>query len=303
MQPTTKSFYLLPEWIGLMERWGNLKVHRLELTGEHGGKLRAVVYSRNSQVMQPLHQPYLGLEFEPTPTTQPARITRQWHEVADQFLTQLRALGWNHWLTLPPDITDPRPFAWAGAVVTPRYTYYLPPTGPAPDRGESPEIPRKARKAAKDGYTIARNDDLDAVVHNITSTERRQEFSHALTKTQLQEALTALGPERLRIYNAYDRNGQPACSILVLYEPGSVIQDWIAATAAEHLKSGVTQLTRAALFDDLRTLDAPAFDFCGANIPSVAAAKSEFGASLTPYYMIEPPNFRWLMRSLRNLFR
>jgi hypothetical protein len=67
-----------------------------------------------------------------------------------------------------------------------------------------------------------------------------------------------------------------------------VVQDWLAGTSSEHLQSGVTQLVRETLFADLKRLEIAGFDFCGANIPPVAAAKSEFGGTLTPFYQVEP---------------
>lgn len=290
------SIYLHPEWVALMEDWCGAKAQWLELAGEHGGTIRAVVYRRKGHLFQPPYQPYLGIEFIPTPTSQPARITRQWHEAAAHLIGQLRAAGWSRWLTLPPEISDARPFLWAGLVVTPRYTYYLNPHLTESERGQSPEIPRKAKKAASAGFRIERNQDVDAAMRNMASTESRQQFDYALTKSQLKQALTALGPERLRFYNAYDLSGDPACTLIVLYSPGSVVRDWIAATAAHHLKSGVTQLLRQHLWEDLRTLDIAGFDFCGANIPSVAAAKAEFGGVLVPYYQIEPLGWRYLAR-------
>ena len=110
----------------------------------------------------------------------------------------------------------------------------------------------------------------------------------------LQQALAGLGPEAFRLYNGYDPKGRPAASIIVLHRPGAFVQDWLAGSAAEHLASGVTQLVRKTLFDDVRQLSARGFDFCGANLPAVATPKAEFGGTLTPFYEVKPVDSRYL---------
>ncbi|MDW8345223.1 MAG: GNAT family N-acetyltransferase [Verrucomicrobiae bacterium] len=292
----SRSFYLLPEWIGLMEQWCQAWSEPWEFRRESGATIRTVFFSNRHGFFQPPYMAYAGLEVELTPTEQPARLTRQWHELGDALIRELRRRRYNRWLTLPPSLPDARPFTWAGMLATPRYTYIVWPQDFCLEKGCSPEILRKAKKAAKLGYTVRRDQNLDAAWHNIRSTQQRQDFDYQISPDHLRHALDKLGADRLRIYNAYDSTGQPACSLIVLYRERAVTLDWIAATATEHLKSGVTQLARLALFDDLKTTSSEGFDFCGANIPSVANAKSEFGAALTPYFQLDPLGGRFLAR-------
>jgi hypothetical protein len=301
--PNIKSFYLLPEWVTLMERWTAAKAHRLELQGEHGGQFTAVVYRTRGRLAQPRYMPYLGCEFMPTSSEHSHKITLQWLDLAGQFIEQLRQLGWNRWLTLPPGLVDMRPFTWRNILPTPRYTYCLEPSAIGERDAWSRRIKRSIKSAQQDGYTVQRNLDLNAAYSNIKSTEQRQQFEYSVTMKMLEEASASLGPEAFRLYNAYDQHNHPACSIIVLHRPGAVVQDWLAGTAQEHLKSGVTQLVRDFLFADLKLLGSRGFDFCGANLPAVAAAKSEFGGALTPFYQLEPLNTRYVTKCALRLLR
>src|SRR5207248_2571598 len=101
---SVKSFYLLPQWTALMERWTGARAHRFELNGEHGGRFSAVVYRKSRGVVQPRFMPYIGCEFTPTRSDHTHKITLQWLDVADQFVSQLRDLRWQRWLTLPPEL-------------------------------------------------------------------------------------------------------------------------------------------------------------------------------------------------------
>ena len=283
-----RSFYLLPPWSDLMERWSGATAHRLELSGEHGGQFTAVLYRRRGRVIHPRLMPYLGCEFAPTPTAHAHKVTLQWLDVAGQFAAQLRALRLRRWLPLPPEVTDVRPFSWRATLASPRYTYCLE-RSVLGDRGSwSRRIKRSLKAARERGYTVEKNGDLDAAEYNLRSTELRQGFDYSVSRGMLEQAMDALGPEAFRLYNAYDQNGRPASSIIVLYRPGAFVQDWLAGSAVEHLKSGATQLAREAQFDDIRRLEIPGFDFCGANMPAIAAAKSEFGGTLTPFYQVKP---------------
>jgi Acetyltransferase (GNAT) domain len=299
---SAKSFYLLPQWSALMESWSGATAHRLELSGEHGGRFGAVLYRTRGGVVQPRFMPYLGCEFTPTPSDHGHKVALQWLDVADQLVAHLRDLGWRRRLTLPPEVTDVRPFNWRGCLPLPRYTYYIRPDALGDSDFWSRRIKRSIKAAQQNGYTVERNHDLDAADYNLRSTEQRQAFDYSVGKEMLQEALDALGPEAFRLYNAYDRDHQPACSIVVLYRAGAMVQDWLAGTSSEHLRSGATQLVRETLFTDLKRLEVSGFDFCGANIPTIAAAKSEFGGTLTPFYQVEPRRPRHpVKRALKTL--
>jgi Acetyltransferase (GNAT) domain len=300
---SVESFYLLPQWSALMERWTGTTAHRLEVDGEHGGRFTAVVYRTRGGVIQPRFMPYLGCQFTPTSSDHLHKVALQWLDVAGQFVVQLRKLGWRRRLTLPPEVTDVRPFTWRGTLPLPRYTYYLQPAALGDGDSWSRRIKRSIRDARQSGYAVERNHDVDAIDHNLRSTEQRQAFDYSVTKEMLQDAVDALGTDAFRVYNAYDQNHEPACSIVVLYRAGAIVQDWLAGTSAEHLKSGVTQLVRETLFADLKRLDSAGFDFCGANIPAVAAAKSEFGGTLTPFYQVEPRRPRYPVRRTVKMLR
>src|SRR5207248_2556375 len=137
--------------------WTGARAHRFELNGEHGGRFSAVVYRRSRGVVQPRFMPYIGCEFTPTRSDHTHKITLQWLDVADQFVSQLRDLRWQRWLTLPPELTDVRPFTWRGCLPLPRYTYYLQPAELSDTNSWSRRIRRSVKAAQENGYTVERS--------------------------------------------------------------------------------------------------------------------------------------------------
>jgi hypothetical protein len=63
--------------------------------------------------------------------------------------------------------------------------------------------------------------------------------------------------------------------------------DLAAGTRREFLQSGATQHLIAHVLDDLHCCGATSFNFCGANLRSIAAAKSDWGGRFVTHYTIE----------------
>ena len=59
--------------------------------------------------------------------------------------------------------------------------------------------------------------------------------------------------------------------------------DWLAGTDRDHVNYGVNQLLYANSLSDVAESGTKYFDNCGANIESVARAKSAWGFPLVPY--------------------
>lgn len=75
---------------------------------------------------------------------------------------------------------------------------------------------------------------------------------------------------------------------------------WIAASKTEHLNQGVVQLLQSFELGDLSDNGLKTFDFAGANIPSVASSKANWGGVITPYYLVRPPGYKEILRAGRN---
>jgi hypothetical protein len=79
---------------------------------------------------------------------------------------------------------------------------------------------------------------------------------------------------------------------VVLHAPGGVAIDWVAATATDHLKSGATQALIRFTLQDLQDNGAKRFDFAGAGLPSVSAAKACWGGRLVAYPTLTQQTFK-----------
>jgi hypothetical protein len=70
----------------------------------------------------------------------------------------------------------------------------------------------------------------------------------------------------------------------------------LVGTRGAHLQSGATQLLIHDVLEDLQAAGAAGFDFEGANIPDVAAAKLNWGGQLVPWYRVDSFTLRSLAR-------
>jgi hypothetical protein len=74
---------------------------------------------------------------------------------------------------------------------------------------------------------------------------------------------------------------------------------WVLGTKRAYLSHGVTQQLIDFSFNDLSSDGIDGFDFCGANIPSVSEAKSQWGGELFPYYTVRSQGIKELFRTSR----
>ncbi|MGB8954223.1 MAG: GNAT family N-acetyltransferase [Tumebacillaceae bacterium] len=265
-------------------------------------RLDAMLYlNPRGRVVRPPLNPYLAVVFQPTSTTHSFRIASQWMKVAQLFVGKMREFGLSRTLFLPPEIGDVRPWQWAGFRTSVRYTYHL--DFPYDLRMADTGVRSRVRRAERLGYVCKRTTDVRAIWECLKATEERQGFDHHLTVEDLELARRCLGDEHLRGYVCYGPQGEPASAAYVLYAPGGKGIGWLHGAKKEHLSDGAVQLLDAFIIKELQESGAIGFDFVGANLPSVATAKSYWGCELIPYYVIEEPGLLAVMRALRAWWR
>jgi hypothetical protein len=183
---------------------------------------------------------------------------------------------------LAPTAEDIRPWRWAGFLVRVGYTYLLelPSQVSAMDRGAR----RAAARAAAMGMIAERVDDVRPVVECLRDTEARKQFSHHLGERELRAARDLLGPDCLRMYLCREPAGSPAGAIVVVFAPGARAIAWVGGPRTEHRADGSYQLLFRDLLVDVSAAGATGLDLCGADIPSVAQFKAEWGGRLAPLY-------------------
>lgn len=283
-------------------KWG-LQPERLRFViGEGEAVLEAVLYlDAKGRVQHPRRNPYLPIAFLPTPTTYASKIGRQWLELSTQLVDEMRRRGVLNTLTLPPEVTDVRPWQWSGYQIGVKYSYSI--DFPFDFGGVSKELRRQLRKAEKDNFRTERTTNMNEVHACLASTEERQNFSLGLSVEDLELARRLLGDDHFRAYATYAPNGNPASATIVLHREGAAAIGWVGGTHTEYLRAGVTSLMDAFSYPDLMEAGATSLDLCGANMPTIAAYKSNWGAQLMPYYSVESYSARRLAKWSRNWWR
>lgn len=304
MEALTKSPLFLEGWLQFNhEKWGVRPLYRhWGGTGSGEPGLEAVLYvNEQGQVAMPMLNPYAAMHVSSAQAASPAKRNGQWLKDSELCVSELRKRGLQTPLLLPPEITDVRPWQWAGYRVEVRYTYCL-------DFPYGPEMAAKAvrnrrNKAVRDGYECRRTQDLGAVMNCLRMTEERQGFSHRLTEEDLWRLQELLGEDALRAYAVYAPDGEAACAQLILHRPGARALGWVAGGKIEHYRQGAGQLLEWQTIEDLQAVGAAGYDLVGANMPGVAAAKADWGGRLVPYFLVEAHSVKSQMRTLRDWWR
>ena len=284
-------------------RWG-ARPEWVTVSGGPSGlpEVRALLYhDRSGRIWMPPLNPYLAVTFTPTPTSFTFRRSGQWLDLGGELAREMRRRGLANMPALPPTVIDARPWQWAGFHPTVRYTLCL--DFPVDLSQADKAIRHRIAKARRLGYSHARSTDMRAVMECLKATEQRQGFSYGLSAADLDLARSLLGDEHLRAYLAYAPNGEPACTEVILHCPGGRALNWIAGGKREHLPAGAGQALAMYALEDVEAAGATGFDFGGANLPSVASAKADWGAYLAPYYRIEPLGIKPILLWVRDWFR
>lgn len=286
-------------------RWG---VRPLRVLHAPGGSsqpplVEAMLYLNPAgQVVEPHLNPYLPVAFVPTESRSRHRRYRQWLMLAEPLVRTMRVRGVRGVVRFPPEITDIRPWQWAGFRVTVRYTIHneFPYDIQCIDAG----VRNKIRRAQKAHYTCRRTVDMNQVLACLRGTQQRQGIDHGgLTAQDFECIRELLGDEAFRVYACYAPDGAPASVRLILHRPGSRAIAWMSGVRTEHLQSGAAQLLIHSILEDLQSAGAAGLDFAGADVPSLAAAKLNWGGHLVPLFTIEAYTVRNLAKWVRDWIR
>lgn len=293
-----------PEWQAFTQRYWQVEPVRLSYApkGPAGPVLEVIAYAdRKGRLVLPRYQPHLPLEFRPTESGAVYRAERQWLQVARLLVDDMLARGICGELTFAPTLTDVRPWAWSFFRVAPRFTNFIdfPFTLSQADR----VVRQQANKALRAGFVCTRTDDLDDAMACLTGSETRKGFAYGVTVRGLEMARQLLGPEALRVYLCRAPGGDPATARIVLHRQCGRACDWMAGTVDRHVPSGATQLLMSYMLEDLQQAGASGYNSCGADIESVALAKSVWGGRLVTQYSIQAYDFRPMKHLLGNMVR
>ena len=291
------------EWQTFTQRYWHVEPTRLEYAprGPNGQVLRMICYrDGKGRLLLPPYQPHCPLEFK-TRTAEPYRVQRQWLQIARLLVDDMIAHGIRGEVTFSPAVVDPRPWIWSWFRVSPRFTNFIdfPFHADQADR----TVRQQANKALRAGFVCKRTDDLEHAVACLSASEKRQGFAYGMTLPGLEMARQLLGPEALRVYVGYAAGGEPATARVVLHRPGGRACDWLAGTTGNYLQSGITQLLKAYMLDDLQQAGASGYNSCGADLESVACAKAMWGGRLMTQFSLQAYDLRPMKHLAGNMLR
>ena len=277
--------------------WG---LHPLRVAYSQPGRslprLEGVLYLNNrGLVRSPPLNPFMPFVFYPTNTSKVDKLSAQWVAVTSLLAEDLATRGLVGRFSLPSGMLDGRSLQWKGFNVQIRYTYSD--ALPLDPSMRDAAVRKRIRKAMDAGYVAARSDDWAAIMHCLSETETEKGFSHHIGVESLRLAAELIGDDSFRGYVVRDPKGTVVSGGVRLHTENGVAYDWIQGTIREHLKYGVNQLIYAYVFEDLANAGAVGFDYGGANIPSVAAAKASWGLPLVPCLTIGAKDLRFIVRS------
>jgi hypothetical protein len=287
----------------VQRKWG--VTQQIQRISEGSSELPAVevhyFLDAKGRIWKPPNIPYLAARFQATPTRYRGRIDRQWLAVGSLLAEDMARRGVAMVIPLPPEISDVRPWQWAGFRADARYTFAIDlPYDPAQIDSGTRRYVARARKA---GFRCERTLALGAAVACLQETEGRQGFTFDLNSDDLDLAQQLIGEEGFRQYVGYAPDGTPATAAVVLHAAGGCALGLVFGTSTAYLGSGVAQLVVQSILDDLTDAGAARFDFVGANLPSVATAKSGWGARLKPFYTVDGGRARALARHARDYWQ
>lgn len=287
----------LDGWLEFNRRKWNLEPRVMEFKEDNKELplLKTVLYfDKKGHVKMPPRNPYLPVEFSSTPTESLSRLGRQWLALSGMLAEEMYRAGVRGTISFSPNVADLRAFQWRGFHVGVRYTFYL--DTPVDEKQTDHVVRNRIKKASKNGFTYSQAASPEEVIECLADTEDRQGFSHGLSVEDIRMAEELLGAEHFRSYGCYAPSGEIASARISLHCSENRAIGWVAGTKREFLNSGATQALIAFALEDLASAGAAGFDFAGANIANVAAAKATWGGPLVPFYTVSAPSIRGMIK-------
>ena len=179
-------------------------------------------------------------------------------------------------LTLALGDDDLRPYLWAGWTATPRATYRLD-LGGNLRAGYSSSV-RRALRSEADAFEIIEDDALaPQAVGLMAASYRRGGADLGLDERAVAELADALSEAGLARTFAARRGGSVEAAVTVATD-GRTAFYWIAGGRPGPAMTVLVDHVLGRLASD----GVGTFDFCGANVPSIAEFKRRFGPVLAP---------------------
>ena len=263
------------------ETWG-FKSERVvyRLPGKELPSLEAVLYlDKRGRVRMPPSNPYLPLQFSSTSTEKNCQLYTQLTSVMKLLAEDIKGRGVLGSLAFPPGFFDARAFQWLGFDTIFHYTFVT--QLPLNDSDLDTSIRTYFRKAQKEGCTVKRTHNWEEVIYCLNKTAQAKGFDYLFDADQLTRCLEILGDDILFAHIGYSDELLPISAQVKISIPNGICIDWLAGTDRSYINLGIKYLYSQSL-NEILIAGSKYFDYCGANIESVAAAKAAWAFPLVP---------------------
>ncbi|CUS77097.1 GNAT family N-acetyltransferase [Candidatus Kryptonium thompsonii] len=183
-------------------------------------------------------------------------------------------------LKLHYTIDDVRQFKWLGYKIKPRHTFIL--NIESIEKlwdGLSNSLKRKIKDAREQGFKLVKTTSVDELAQQQILSFERTGGKFFLNFNELKQLLEKLVQKKLlTIYYLIDKNDQIVASRGVSIWNGKAY-DIVAGTIGKEIDNASHFLVWKIL-EDLSSNNVKEFDFCGADIESVAFFKMQFGGEI-----------------------
>jgi len=288
----------LDGWLAWNEAMWGLKSERVCYHTQANAlpRLEGVLYlNKHGQVQMPTRNPHLPFVFTSSGTRKNNRVYSQYLDVMGKFADDLLKRGIRGALCLPVGFLDARPFQWRGLVTDLRYTFMQ----KLPLGKISGKIKEKADKAEKMGYFVRNSSQWDEI-QKCLNTAAGERFTYNTDAEAIRKCAEYLGVDSFLGYQGFTHEGVPVASALRLIKKEGHCICWAQGVLREHINSGITQLMYLYELGDVYRRGTVMFDWMGANIPTVAMAKSAWKSPLVPYLVIRQNDLRYVARTVIN---
>lgn len=169
------------------------------------------------------------------------------------------------------------------------------------DRSQKKQI----KKAEKAGFNTIPWDNTDVMWDLWNKTFKRQKISSPVSSYGLKYIYQKIKERNSgQGFVTFTKSGEPVSFRLCLWNNQNTAYDWIAGTDSSYFILGASSFNAWTTLNYLKSQGFSIFDWCGANIQSIANFKLSFGAKLTPYYNIcKVPLWFEIAESARNTIK
>ena len=182
-----------------------------------------------------------------------------------------------------PSLIDVRPFTWQSYRAQTCYTYRIDLAGFSMESVHS-SVRKQVAKGEKEGLRAEPSEDLRPLQKLVSMSYERHGRKAPFGETYLATLFRELSRTgNATLWYARDRR-ERILSGRVLLKSGDVIYDWVAGADPSHYESGATPFLLYHLINRFKE-GHRVFDLMGANTPTIAVFKSNFGGAITPYHL------------------